>query len=57
MHHHNRRRCFVPPFQGLIIGHADSQGVALCYNMSPFQGFKNAPLCGEWFGRFPLSRE
>ncbi|MGI9337434.1 MAG: hypothetical protein ACR2P4_02840 [Gammaproteobacteria bacterium] len=33
----------MPPLQGLIIGDADSQGAALCYNISPLQGFKNAP--------------
>ncbi|MGI9337963.1 MAG: hypothetical protein ACR2P4_05575 [Gammaproteobacteria bacterium] len=37
----------MPPLQGLTNGDADSQGVALCYNIPPLQGFKNAPLCGD----------
>ncbi|MGI9338432.1 MAG: hypothetical protein ACR2P4_07990 [Gammaproteobacteria bacterium] len=43
----NCRRFFVSPLQGYIYNNADSHGVALCYNISPLQGFKNAPLRGD----------
>ncbi len=45
----------VSPLQGFDYWNALTQGgalsrFALCYNISPLQGFDNAPLCGDGLG-------
>ena len=47
---HQVRRAFISPFQGLtILLILDSQGVALGWNISPFQGFEKPGITTALF--------